>query len=47
MLQNRKEDVKQIVEIIGLQNQITEIRIFNKTGKIIVSSKDSNESAKF
>jgi len=43
MLQNRKEDVKQIVETIGLQDQIAEIRIFDKTGKIIVSSKDSNE----
>lgn len=35
MPQNRKEDVKQIVETIGLQNQIREIRIFDKTGKII------------
>jgi signal transduction histidine kinase len=43
MLQNRKEDVRQIVETIGLQDQITEIRIFDKTGKIIVSSTDSNE----
>ena len=43
MLHNRKEDVKQIVETIGLQDQIAEIRIFDKTGKIIVSSKDSNE----
>jgi len=42
MLQNRKEDVKQIVETIGLQDQIVEIRIFNKTGKIIVSSENSN-----
>lgn len=42
MLQNRKEDVKQIVETIGLQDQIAEIRIFDKKGKIIVSSKDSN-----
>jgi signal transduction histidine kinase len=42
MLQNRKEDVKQIVETIGLQDQIAEIRIFDKTGKIIVSSNDSN-----
>ena len=42
MLQNRKEDVKQIIETIGLQDQITEIRIFDKNGKIIVSSKDSN-----
>jgi signal transduction histidine kinase len=42
MLQNRKEDVKQIIETIGLQDQITEIRIFDKSGKIIVSSKDSN-----
>jgi signal transduction histidine kinase len=42
MLQNRKEDVRQIVETIGLQDQITEIRIFDKTGKIIVSSIDSN-----
>lgn len=42
MLQNRKEDVKQIVETIGLQDQIEEIRIFDKTGKIIVSSIDSN-----
>jgi signal transduction histidine kinase len=42
MLQNRKEDVRQIVETIGLQDQIAEIRIFDKTGKIIVSSNDSN-----
>ncbi len=43
MLQDRKEDVTQIVETIGLQDQIAEIRIFDKSGKIIVSSKDSNE----
>ena len=42
MLENRKEDVKQIIETIGLQNQITEIRIFDKRGKIIVSSKNTN-----
>lgn len=42
MLENRKEDVKQIIETIGLQNQITEIRIFNKPGEIIVSSKNTN-----
>ncbi len=42
MLQNRKEDVKQIIETIGLQDQITEIRIFNKSGKITISSKESN-----
>lgn len=42
MLQDRKEDVKQIVETIGLQDQIAEIRIFDKTGKIIVSSRESN-----
>jgi len=42
MLEHRKEDVKQIIKTIGLQNQITEIRIFNKTGEIIVSSNDTN-----
>ena len=42
LLQNREEDVKQIVEAIGLQDQIAEIRIFDKTGKIIVSSNGSN-----
>lgn len=42
MLHNRKEDVRQIVETIGLQDQITEIRIFDKSGKIIVSSNDTN-----
>ncbi|MFH1297587.1 MAG: HAMP domain-containing sensor histidine kinase [Bacteroidota bacterium] len=42
MLEHRKEDVKQIIETIGLQNQIKEIRIFNKTGEIIVSSTNTN-----
>ena len=42
LLQNREGDVKQIVEAIGIQDQIAEIRIFDKTGKIIVSSDESN-----
>jgi signal transduction histidine kinase len=42
MLQNREEDVKQIVETIGLQDQIEGIRIFDKSGKIIVSSKNTD-----
>lgn len=42
MLENRKEDVNKIIETIGLQNQVAEIRIINKTGKIIVSSKNIN-----
>ena len=40
MLENRKEDVKKIIETIGLQNQVKEIRIFNKAGEIMVSSKN-------
>jgi len=42
MLKNSKEDVKQIIESIGLQNQVAEIRIYNKAGEIIVSSINTN-----
>jgi signal transduction histidine kinase len=42
MLQNKKEGLMQVVEAIGLQEHITEIRIFDKAGKIIISSQDSS-----
>lgn len=38
MLENQPENVKRIIENIGSEEQISEIRIFNKEGKIIVSS---------
>lgn len=41
-LLNREEYVKQIVDAIGLQDQIAEIRIFDKKGKITISSENSN-----
>lgn len=37
MLLNRREDVHQIIDTIGRQNEIDQVRIFNKEGQVIYS----------
>ena len=37
MLLNRREDVHQILESIGMQDEIDQVRIFNKEGQVIYS----------
>jgi len=43
MLENKKEDIKWIIGAIGGQENVSEIRILNKEGKIIVSSISDRE----
>ena len=37
MLLNRREDVHQIIDTIGRQNEIDQVRVFNKEGQVIYS----------
>jgi two-component system, NtrC family, sensor kinase len=37
MLQNRREDVEQIIRTVGQQEEISDVRIFNKEGRIVYS----------
>ncbi|MBI5209561.1 MAG: HAMP domain-containing protein [Elusimicrobia bacterium] len=46
MLANKPEDAQWIVETIGRQKDIDEIRLFNKTGKVMLSSKRENIGTK-
>ena len=41
MLRNRREDVHQIIDTIGRQSEIHQVRIFNKEGQVIYSPEKS------
>ena len=46
MMRNQREDVRDIIQMIGTEPGVDGIRIYNKTGEIIVST-DSSEQHKF
>ena len=46
MLQNHREDVQRIIETVGQEESIEKVRVFNKMGKIMVSS-DKSEMGSF